>query len=64
MADISAFDNFFDKLSPQSGFATKRHKIALKMRKMALKVHKIALKMHKMVLKRHRITGRMALKNI
>ena len=55
MADISAFDNFFDKFSPKSGFTTKRHKIVLKRRKMALKVHKIALKMHKMVLKRHRI---------
>ena len=46
---------FFNKFSPKSDFATKRHKIAFKRRKMALKFHKIALKMHNMVLKRHRI---------
>ena len=28
MADISAFDNFFDNFPPKSGFATKRHKIS------------------------------------
>ena len=55
IADISAFDNFFDKFSPKSGFTTKKHKIALKRRKMALKMHKITLKMHKIAFKMHKM---------
>ena len=37
MADISTFDNFFDKSPPESGFQTKRRKILAQSHNMTLK---------------------------
>ena len=42
MADISTFDNFFDKFPPKSGFQTNRRNMALKRHKGTPKKSEIA----------------------